>query len=302
LIFLIIVGLFVFGVFRLLVLRFEEGDVYPAYSSLRSDPLGTKVLYDSLVNLKKNVIRRNYRPLHRFEPAGNTTFFFLGADMRHPELNDGGAIKKIEEIVSAGGRVVISFRPLNPGQSRHGRDTGKKKKGLSTDKTHETGEKDRQKRDESIKGDRSGHRRPAGGEKVEKADAAKKDDDTESIEESWGFTFKYESGDTATGNATPVRRELRGRKLPVVTWHTALYFEKLEADWKIIYKRNGHPVLIEKSFKGGTVVLSSDSYFFSNEALRKERHAGLLTWVIGKSAGLVFDESHLPPPGPIRMG
>ena len=37
-----------FGVWHLLVLRFETGDVYPAYSTLRTDPLGTKVLYDAL--------------------------------------------------------------------------------------------------------------------------------------------------------------------------------------------------------------------------------------------------------------
>ena len=35
-----------------MVLRFESGDVYPVYSSLRSDPLGTRAFYDSLEDLE----------------------------------------------------------------------------------------------------------------------------------------------------------------------------------------------------------------------------------------------------------
>ena len=37
-------AVFVFGLVRLFELRFEVGDVYPAYSSLRSDPLGAMAL------------------------------------------------------------------------------------------------------------------------------------------------------------------------------------------------------------------------------------------------------------------
>ena len=36
---------------HLFQLRFEQGDIYPAYSSLRADPLGTKVFYESLETL-----------------------------------------------------------------------------------------------------------------------------------------------------------------------------------------------------------------------------------------------------------
>ena len=40
--------LFVLGVIYLFLLRFEAGDVYPPYSSLRADPLGTMAWYESL--------------------------------------------------------------------------------------------------------------------------------------------------------------------------------------------------------------------------------------------------------------
>ena len=35
-----------YGLLHLFALRFAQGDVYPPYSSLRSDPLGKKALYE----------------------------------------------------------------------------------------------------------------------------------------------------------------------------------------------------------------------------------------------------------------
>ena len=39
---------FAIGLFQLFRLRFAVGDVYPEYSSLRSDPVGTMAFYESL--------------------------------------------------------------------------------------------------------------------------------------------------------------------------------------------------------------------------------------------------------------
>ena len=44
----IITTLFLYGVITLLIMRFQVGDVYPPYSSYRSDPLGTKAFYEAL--------------------------------------------------------------------------------------------------------------------------------------------------------------------------------------------------------------------------------------------------------------
>ena len=43
---------FCYGVAHLLVLRFQTGDVYAPYSTLRSDPLGTRVLFESLASMR----------------------------------------------------------------------------------------------------------------------------------------------------------------------------------------------------------------------------------------------------------
>ncbi|MCP4111673.1 MAG: hypothetical protein GY749_40150 [Desulfobacteraceae bacterium] len=82
------------------------------------------------------------------------------------------------------------------------------------------------------------------------------------------------------------------RLLNPVSWHSDLYFGDKNNQWKVIYSRDGFPVIIEKNIGKGSIVLSADSYYFSNEALRAEPHPGLLAWITGKNARVVFDEFH----------
>ena len=45
---LVVLAAFLFGLLHLFNLRFAAGDVYPPYSSLRSDPVGCRIYYESL--------------------------------------------------------------------------------------------------------------------------------------------------------------------------------------------------------------------------------------------------------------
>jgi len=69
-------------------------------------------------------------------------------------------------------------------------------------------------------------------------------------------------------------------------------FEKLDSGWEVLYSRDGLPVIIERPFRSGQIFLVADSYLFSNEALREERHPALLARIIGSKSQIVFDESH----------
>jgi hypothetical protein len=53
-------AIFAFGVTRLVQLRFEHGDVYPPYSSLRADPLGTMAFYESLGKVPEVSVQRDF--------------------------------------------------------------------------------------------------------------------------------------------------------------------------------------------------------------------------------------------------
>ncbi|MEA3421889.1 MAG: DUF4350 domain-containing protein, partial [Acidobacteriota bacterium] len=100
------------GVVNLFLLRFKAGDVYPAYSSLRSDPLGTRALYESLDNLDNIVARRNYRPLSKIKSEKDTTFFYLGAKIFTSDSVCKDFLKSFETIAKNGGRLVIAFFPV----------------------------------------------------------------------------------------------------------------------------------------------------------------------------------------------
>jgi hypothetical protein len=98
----------------------------------------------------------------------------------------------------------------------------------------------------------------------------------------------------AKGAHKPVTVESDDPALPPsISWHSGLVFTNLNQAWRIVYSRGSEPVLVERKFGSGSVVLSTDSYFISNEAMAKERHADLLAWVVSPSRRVVFDEAHL---------
>ena len=259
------VALFIYGLGKLLLLRFERGDVYPAYSSLRTDPLGTKAFYESLVNLQRVSAARSYVPLTEKTLSQETTVFYLGT---HPDdLNfiNEDRIEAFEALVAAGARVVVSFFPIHrdestgicrqPGFSSHGKEVG------------EEGETET-----STSGWTCGQ--------------------SVSLGERWGFRFGVDEGFKERTQAKRAGEGL-GTDMPnLISWCTALYFEALQAPWQIVYYRDGYPVIIARELGEGTIVLSSDSYLFSNEALREERHPTLLAWFLGKNTDVVFDETH----------
>jgi hypothetical protein len=252
---------FLFGVGHLFVLRFQTGDVYPPYSSLRSDPLGTRVLYESLENLGDITLGRNYHFLHSLKPETDTTFFYLGtsADDYHPVPRE--LIEVFDRLAESGGRLVVSFLPIN------------KKDEKKTDSKKET--------------------EPQKVENVEYREKSKKNS-LISIKKHWGVGFGFnqnlpeKDGSYLALDAVSNRRDLP----PVISWHSNLYFDLLDQSWQVLYASQGHPVMIERPFGKGSLVLCADSFFISNEALRSERQPQLLVWLLGHNSKIIFDEAH----------
>ena len=127
----LVFALFGWGVVELFELRFSAGDVYPPYSTLRNDPLGAAAFYEALNSLPGLRVERNLRPLDHLGKApgllfghahgttgdfgdgvGPLTVFYLGADpYAWPTGLDRAGIARLEEILDAGGRVVMTFLP-----------------------------------------------------------------------------------------------------------------------------------------------------------------------------------------------
>lgn len=109
---------FAFGLVQLFRWRFETGDVYPQYSSLRTDPVGTRALFESFQAIRSLSVSRNFQPFERLKP-GAATVFFLGVES---ESLVGADLSDLDKIATGGARLVIGLLPVldapAPGASR----------------------------------------------------------------------------------------------------------------------------------------------------------------------------------------
>ena len=262
-------AIFLVGIVQLLLLRFSSGDVYPHYSSLRSDPFGTKALYESLDGCCGLNVSRNYEPFSNIKNRTNAVLIFPGAIPPYQDQLPESFIKDIESFLNNGGRMVVTYTS--------GMDISSLWKVVQEEQEREEAEnrKDKKKKKEKEK---------------DKEEAEEKSGDRLiSFGDRWGLNYKNYPLEGA--DESKLAAGAAGARLPQsVHWGSELYFDDLDSSWKVIYEREGHAVMIERQMSKGTVILASDSYFLSNEAMVRSRHPELIAWLVGDRKEIVFDE------------
>jgi hypothetical protein len=234
-------GGLVLGIVQLFELRFEAGDVYPEYSSLRSDPLGTMGFYESINGLPGLTARRDFTASNDLPGEKDATYFHIATSIDAFLRLPGASLEAIERFVTSGGRMVITI-------------------------SAEAAARSRPREQERSKIDR------------------------------WGIGFQVLAlSRNANGVYAPQRvRNESGLSLPAeLDWHSGIVFSGLSPAWKRIYARGMNAVVVERDFGRGGIVIVTDSYFLSNEAMVRDRHADLLSWLIGPNRIVIFDEAHL---------
>ncbi len=289
--------IFVVGVARLFILRFESGDVYPAYSSLRSDPLGARALYKSLENLNGIRVDRNYQMLEslKFEPG--TTFFYFGSSATADDLVPEKLVKVFDRLIQSGGRLVLTFLPV----TKQNEETIDNESGTNKGQVHNP--KDIETNDDVPDTPPAGKRNSAAGphensesQRVEGGQGAKDTAPNKlvSIKKHWGIGLAFKENLPLKDDkhlaieATSNRTDLPA----VISWHSNLYFDLYVNDWQPLYSYEGLPLIVERSYGKGSILLCADSFFVSNEALWSERHPQLLVMLIGGNSRIIFDETH----------
>ncbi len=280
---------FALGVVQLFRLRFAAGDVYPPYSSLRADPLGTMAFYESLGKLPRISVSRDYSAANRLPEGKDTAYLHLAASTYQWRRLPEDTFKEIDAFLAHGGRLVITFFPeaFDYRSFYRGRDR------KEPEPTGEQPAKDDKRQD----GRKSGPSKPAE-KKARERDAGDFGLGSKmiSLKDRWGVEFRvvnlsqnekgvYEPASVVNQSDLPLPRTL--------AWHSGVVFTNLDDAWQPIYARGNRAVVIERRFGHGTVVMATDSYFVSNEALQKERHADLLAWLVGPGRTIIFDEAHL---------
>jgi hypothetical protein len=104
----VVAALFFWGAIHLFDRQFASGELYPAFSSMRTDRLGTGLLYDSLGKLPGVTVERNFLPLE-FLPRDGATLVLLGLNPMRVNWNDALLLRVVEGIASRGNRVVVAM-------------------------------------------------------------------------------------------------------------------------------------------------------------------------------------------------
>src|SRR5438067_11296009 len=189
---------FAFGLYQIFSIRLVSGGLYPAWSSLRSDPDGTRVLFDSLAGTGRFETFRKFKPLKQ-SPERNATVLFLGYSPAALVKASNADLDGFEHAAQSGNRIVVALDPQSSGNG---------------------------------------------------------------LVKRWGVSI----GRGFFGNS---------------------------GAWTTIAAVNGRPVVLERAFGSGSIVLSADSSVFANRALAAKRDAALLMRLIGPNTRVAFDESHL---------
>ncbi|HEU5395732.1 MAG TPA: DUF4350 domain-containing protein, partial [Verrucomicrobiae bacterium] len=264
-------GLFAFGIARLFALRFQAGDVYPPYSSLRADPLGTMALYEGLEKMPGISVRRDYSADDRLPDEPRTVYLQLASGRRDWDWMPDDLYQEIRRYLARGNRLVITFFPQTEADYRfHG----------ETSRTNTA----------ATPPEKKTMKQPPGKAKPSEPDH----EPGMSPATEWGFQVSFRALEADGNNYLPAAA-MRRADLPLpatLAWHSGLVFTNLDPAWQVIYARGTNAVVIERRFGPGSVVMATDSYLVSNEAMLKDRQAALLAWLVGANRHVVFDESH----------
>lgn len=273
---------------RVVGMRFESGAVYAPYSTLRADPLGTKALYESMGRLPGVEVRRNFRRLDRLQGRVGETLVLL--NLKPSTWMDGLTIegKTLQRYAMAGGRVVMTLDGAGIGMAKISEDA----------------------RRQRLEREKARHRKLRQGKEK---DSNRKGDGDDLSEEEWrklgldppDSLAKVSGLDVAEGRFVLTARGgnrlqkeggwlLDDSELPL--WYSGTSLEVADGskdEWTILATLEGKPVIVERRLGRGSMVVCTDSYFASNEALMKEAAPEFLLWLTGGEKMLVFEETHL---------
>jgi len=285
---------FALGVAWLFQMRFDAGDIYPPYSSLRTDPLGVKALYESLQNLPGLTVSRFYQSNSKLKGGPQRLLFVLGTTREDLSSMSPDDDQTLQSFLFSGGRVVISLLPFATQDQDDGPLLNGSAPSPSTTPSTRPSTPPSTLPSTNQSTNRAASRRPSRNNTNSDPSLLP---DSVSLLAKTGLRVQYDDlflDPDGVSRSEPAQAVHPAPGLPPqISWHSGAYFVITDTNWHALYQRKKHPVIIERSFGAGSLVLSTDSYFLSNESLRNERHADLLAWLAGGHRDIIFDETHL---------
>lgn len=238
------------GIAHIFHLRFSRGDIFPPYSSLRADPMGTRALYESLQHLDDLEVKRDFRPFDRITVTPPVTLFIVGLAPVHGMAGrDPDEVSVARQAVAwaeSGARVVIVLNP-GPDDGEHAGQSGGDGRSAASEILFPNGARMTREESAAMAGMRA-HRTP--------------------------------------GAVADLPNDL--------PWYGPWHIERTNDAWTVIYERAGFPVMVEQRIapRQGSLVIGTDAFALSNEALWRERETSYLAWLLGAAPRVVMVETH----------
>ena len=183
----------------------------------------------------------------------SSTILLLGNNHHELATADKKEISEVDQLVAAGNRVIVAFNPVITAPACS----------------------------------------PASAQKPVDAKTPKA---AKASDAAWGINTGYLPAAEGTPDKTLVKAILTEPELALPTeirLLSRLTLQPPPTGWRTVYAVAGQAVVLERSIGRGSLVLVSDSSLFSNEALKADRQAALLVWLLGEHGRIIFDEFHL---------
>lgn len=279
---------------RVLELRFSTGDIYPHYSTLRSDPLGAMALYEAFESTDGFEVSRNHDHLMAIDTLdGDTALILCGlARQSFGRLRAPGESPALQAVRNEGARLVMVINPeLVPSKY----DLEDKEE----EKWWKRRQEFREKRQKESADDAEDSAEIEAREKETESELEKLREEFESTQEEQNGPRLTEAFEVDISSPESFERPESGWELepgegaPKVLpfWFSQYRFTDLGDPWTVIASVDGDPVVVERPFGKGTIALTSDAYFASNEALWLGADTPFLLWLTGGKPKLIFDET-----------
>ncbi len=317
----------------LMKLRFDTGETYPHYSSQRADPLGTRALFDALNRMPGITAERNFQKLDRMEGKPGQALLLCGLDANEFDSAYDLNASAISRFVVSGGRLIVALTP-DVNTSRINRALREAQEDREQEDEAARKKKEASEQAPPAKKTKPAPEQKASPEKPKDKDkkpdkknkpAAKQVNS--SLAEALKITAKSKEFFFASKEGSPLTPKpslpLQADEIP--RWHSNMYLDDTpgqdwQAGWRELVqddakketKKDAKPpvepspwqtlatkgnriMIAQRQLGSGTVVVCTDRFFLSNEALWSDPKPAFLSWLLGDAKHIIFEETHLGP-------
>jgi len=314
---------------HLFLVRFSAGTPYPPYSSLRTDPLGTRALYEALRMIPGLRVDRRFsvEAVGENSRSGRDATLVLGL---MGGASRGGPLggmsvsvdpllcdfllfareSRLLETAVSGGRIYAAFRADAPfdfraGPGTHVEDSDDEKDDAPEEAGAEGDDEAglRDERDAPCRTCRGNNDGEKSGEDEHEDSGCGVRCGVRKNAEFWrlfagvSMTTRRPPGVLPIGERRYAVRLASEPGLPErLPWYSRAYFtltEDAREAWSPLYGWDAaRPVMIQRRVGNGVLILATDSYLLSNEALARNRQTDFILWLVDGCRRVTFDEMH----------